>query len=322
MIGKRDGARAPERAGERAYLSDLAAHAGIDARGVDPPFARRIDIDGLGFRYLEWGDPHAPALVLLHGGGQTAHTWDACCLILARRYRCIALEARGHGDSDWSRAGAYAIEDHARDIAGFVDRLALDLPIVAGMSMGGINATAYAVLHAERMRALVSIDVGPEVQFEPVERLMRGMNEYRRFDSPRHAAERLSRLGARRATGLLERTLSRNLRQEDDGTWTWKYDPRPLLGLSTHALLAPRKRLWDVIDRITCPALVVRGGDSEIFSDADAAKFAGALPQGTLVRVPRARHSVQTDNPRGLAEAIVAFDDGLPARNPERSSDR
>jgi pimeloyl-ACP methyl ester carboxylesterase len=87
-----------------------------------------------------------------------------------------------------------------------------------------------------------------------------------------------------------------------------------MLGLSTEALLAPRLRLWDALARITCPTLVVRGGDSEIFSEADAAKFTRALPQGSFARVPRARHSVQTDNPRGLAEAIMGFDDGLAVR--------
>jgi pimeloyl-ACP methyl ester carboxylesterase len=301
---------------ERAYLRALASHAGIDAKGIDPPAARRVEINGLGLQYLEWGRPEAPPIVLLHGGGQSAHTWDPCCLIFARRYRCLALDQRGHGDSDWSPAGAYEIQDHVRDIAGFVDRLALHGPIMVGMSMGGINATAYAVQYASRLRALVSVDVGPDVQFEPVQRLMQGLGAYRHFESPDDAAERLSRLGARRAKSLLKDTLSRNLRQESEGSWTWKYDPRTLLGLSAEDILAPRKPLWGVLCRITCPVLVVRGGDSEIFSKADAAEFARRLPRGTCATVSNARHSVQTDNPSGLAEVIMAFDDGLHSRAP------
>ena len=304
---------------ERAYLRALALHAGIDAKGIDPPAARRAQINDLGFRYLDWGDPSAPPIVLLHGGGQSAHTWDPCCLILARKYRCLALDQRGHGDSDWSPESAYAIEDHARDIAGFVDSLELRKPIVVGMSMGGINAIAYAARHARRLRAVVSVDVGPDVQIEPVQRLMRGLGAYRHFKSPEDAAERLSRLGARRAQSLLKDTLSRNLREERDGTWTWKYDPRTLVGLSAEDILAPRKPLWGVLDRITCPVLVVRGGDSEIFSVADAAKLTRCLPRATYVTVPNARHSVQTDNPRGLAESIMTFDDALPFHSARRS---
>jgi pimeloyl-ACP methyl ester carboxylesterase len=308
--------------GKRAYLRALASHAGIDAQGIDPPAERRVEIDGLALHYLEWGNPEAQPLVLLHGGGQSAHTWDPCCLILARRYRCLALDQRGHGDSDWSPAGAYAIQDHVRDIAGFVDRLALRQPIMAGMSMGGINAIAYAVEHASALRALVSVDVGPDVQFEPVERLMQGLGAYRHFKSPEDAAERLSKLGARRARSLLKDTLSRNLRRERDGGWTWKYDPRTLVGLSAEDILAPRKPLWDVLGRITCPVLVVRGADSAIFSAANASEFARRLPRGTCVTVPNARHSVQTDNPRGLAEAVIAFDDGLPSRATECNENR
>jgi len=307
---------------ERAYLRALASHAGIDAQGIDPPAKRRVEIEGLALHYLEWGKPDAQPLVLLHGGGQSAHTWDPCCLILARRYRCLALDQRGHGDSGWSPAGAYTIQDHARDIAGFVDRLALRQPIMAGMSMGGINAIAYAVEHASALRALVSIDVGPDVQFEPVERLMQGLGEYRHFESPEDAAERLSKLGARRARSLLKDTLSRNLRQERDGSWTWKYDPRTLVGLSAEDILAPRKPLWDVLGRISCPVLVVRGADSEIFSEGDAAKLTRYLPRAISVTVANARHSVQTDNPRGLADVITAFDDGLPSPEAERNESR
>ena len=203
-----------------AYLQALAAYAGIDAGDVAPPAGRRIEIEGRAFHYLDWGRVDAPPIVLLHGGGQSAHTWDACCLLLAQRYRCFALDQRGHGDSDWSADGAYGFDDHARDIAGLIDALNLRAPLLAGMSMGGINATAYATRHAAKLRALVSVDVGPDVRFEAVERLMRGLGAYRFFASPEDAATRLSALGARRPRALLQATLAQNLRQVDDERWT------------------------------------------------------------------------------------------------------
>lgn len=297
--------------GDLSYLHALAAHTEIDTSGLEPPADRRVKVDGLSLRYLDWGRADAPAIVLLHGGGQSAHTWDACCLILVRSYRCLALDQRGHGDSDWSTAGAYGMDDHAQDIAGFIKALALRAPLLVGMSMGGINATAYATRHASSLRALVSVDVGPDVQFEPVDRLMQGMGTYRYFESSQDAAERLSGLGARRARPLLEATLSHNLRQQHDGRWTWKYDPRTLTDLTTAEILDPRQALWAKLPAIDCPALVVRGADSEIFSAADADRFTRALPRGTCVTVPRARHSVQTDNPKGLAAVIADFDAGL-----------
>ena len=242
----------------------LAEHAGIDASKVDPPVARRISIEGRTLRYLDWGPAEARPIVLLHGGGQSARTWDACCLLLARRCRCLALDQRGHGDSDWSADGAYGFDDHARDVAGLIDALSLPSPLLIGMSMGGINALAYATRHAARLRGLVSVDVGPDVRFEAVEKLMRGLGAYRYFESPEDAALRLSRLGARRPRALLEATLTHNLRKDADARWTWKYDPRTLSERTAEEILAPRQALWARLSAITCPALVIRGADSEI----------------------------------------------------------
>lgn len=295
------------------YLQALAAHAGIDAGDVAPPAERRIAIGGRAFRYLDWGPTEAQSIVLLHGGGQSAHTWDACCLLLARRYRCFALDQRGHGDSDWSAEGAYGFDDHAGDVAGFIDKLGLRAPLLMGMSMGGINATAYATRHASKLRALVSVDVGPDVRFEAVERLMRGLAAYRFFTSPEDAATRLGALGARRPRALLQATLAQNLRQCDDQRWTWKYDPRTLSERTAREILDPRQALWERMSAITCPTLVIRGADSEIFAPADADRLTRALPRGSCVTVPAARHSVQTDNPKGLVAAVEAFDAELSA---------
>lgn len=293
------------------YLERLARHAGIDPTGIPLPVEGRVRVNGLWLRYLDWGDRTAAPLVLLHGGGQSARTWDACCLVLARRYRCLALDQRGHGDSAWSPEGAYTFDDHAADIAAFVDALGLQTPMLVGMSMGGINAIACAARNAQSLHALVIVDVGPEVQFAPVQRMLQGLAAYRRFVDLRDAAERLSRLGARREPALLEATLALNLRQEQGGGLTWKYDPRTLVDLSAEALLAPRRALWGVLSRITCPVLVLRGEQSEVFSEADAERLAAGLPQASRDTVRGARHSVQTDSPANLAEAIVRFDERL-----------
>jgi pimeloyl-ACP methyl ester carboxylesterase len=297
--------------GSEKYLAALASHAGIDVREIRPPAHRHAQVNGLRLRYLDWGDASAPALLLLHGGGQSAHTWDAFCLAIGDRYRCVALDQRGHGDSEWSPHGEYEIVDHARDIAAFVKTLALRGSVVVGMSMGGVNAIRFAADHADRLRALICVDIGPEAQFEPVDRLMQGLGDYRVFASPDDAARQLARQGARRELSLLRDTLSLNLRQRDDGSWTWKYDPRTLVGVTARQILDARRPLWDALHRIVCPSLVIRGADSEIFSAEDAERFARALPHGRWTTVARARHSVQTDNPRGLATVVRDFIDRL-----------
>lgn len=293
------------------YLRALAAHSGADSQALEPPVERFIEVNRLKLRYLEWGSTEAPPLVLLHGGGQSARTWDACCLTLARRYRCFALDQRGHGDSGWPEQAAYDFDDHAADVAGFIAMLGLRLPMLVGMSMGGINGIATATRADVRLRGLVCVDVGPDLQFDAVDRLLRGLGAYRFFDSPAQAASRMSALGARRDPVLLEATLRHNLRRHKDGRWTWKYDPRTLSDLTTAEILDPRQALWPRLQEIRCPVLVVRGADSKIFSPANAEKLAHELPDGRCVTVAAARHSVQTDNPGGLAAAIMSFDKAL-----------
>ena len=110
---------------------------------------------------------------------------------------------------------------------------------------------------------------------------------------------------------LLQATLAHNLRQESAERWTWKYDPRTLSERTTAEILEPRQALWARLSTVTCPTLVIRGADSEIFAPADAERFTRALPHGRCVTVPAARHSVQTDNPKGLAAAVEAIDASL-----------
>lgn len=302
-------ARASSDPDELAHLRALAAHVGLaegDAR-IEAPRVHHERVNGLRLRWLEWGEADAPPVVLLHGGGQSARTWDACCLSLATRRRCIVPDQRGHGDSEWSHDGRYALEDHASDIGALMDRLGLERPLLVGMSMGGANALAFATRHAQRLRGLVCIDVGPHLDHEPVARLLKGMARYQRFSGVDDAVTRMSALGARRSADLLRWTLSQNLRRDGD-SWTWKYDPRTLADLSAEQILAPRRALWARLDAVTCPTLVVRGGSSEIFSTADAAEFVSRLPDGRLATIPDARHSVQTDQPVALARALLDFD--------------
>src|SRR5207248_978078 len=100
----------------------------------------------------------------LHGVALTAHTWDLCCLALRDEFHCIALDQRGHGDTDWAPDADYSIAAQREDVKGFVDELGLDRFILAGMSMGAINALAFAIHYPERLSHLVVIDAGPEVR--------------------------------------------------------------------------------------------------------------------------------------------------------------
>src|SRR6516164_5588872 len=118
-------------------LLESAADLGIphsrDVRYV----SRHTVVRGQRFHFLEWGDEGADAVLLLHGGNQSAHSWDLVSLHLSDRYHVLALDQRGHGDSEWSRDLDYSIQARAADATAFIDDRRLGAPILIGHSMGG-----------------------------------------------------------------------------------------------------------------------------------------------------------------------------------------
>ena len=128
------------------------------------PMSKTLTVDGLALHYLEWGEAAAPPIVCVHGYTGSADAFNALARHLKDRYRILALDVRGHGESAWSPAGAYRYADQASDLAGFVAGLGLDKFVLIGTSMGGIIAMAYAAEHADRLRGLVINDIGPDAE--------------------------------------------------------------------------------------------------------------------------------------------------------------
>jgi esterase len=256
------------------------------------------------FHYLDWGGREHPVL-FLHGGGLNAHTWDVVALMMRERYRCIALDQRGHGDSEWSPVIDYRTGTQVGDVEGFVDLLGLDHPVLVGQSMGGLNAIGYATRHSDRMKGLVVVDVGPEVNPAGAQRI-REFSSTPQLDSPEEFLERAVKFNPLRDPEVLRRSLFYNLRRLPNGKWTLKHDQRRNADSDTEAA-ARRARIAGEITKITCPVLIVRGARSDILSDEAAETFARSLPRARWIRVENAGHNVQGDNPRGLLDAMKSF---------------
>ena len=106
-------------------LHEAARGMGVPFTEENEPVDRSLRANGLNFHYLEWGDPAKPTVLLLHGASQQGHSWDFISLALSPDYHVLALDQRGHGDSDWASDGDYTIEAHQGDIDGFVQALGL-----------------------------------------------------------------------------------------------------------------------------------------------------------------------------------------------------
>ncbi|MCX8071776.1 MAG: alpha/beta hydrolase [Candidatus Binatia bacterium] len=265
---------------------------------------------GLKFHYLEWGARHQPAVVCLHGITQTAHSWDEVASELAREYRLLCIDQRGHGDSDWAPDGDYSRHTQAEDLEAIRSALGLEQFVLAGMSMGGINAITYTARHPERVRALIIVDVSPEIEARGVENIRQFIQQEDILPSFEDFVARAHAFNPRRSLENIRSRLRYNLKQLPDGRWTWKYDPHlrsPARGFAASALLG----LWEDVKAIRCPTLIVKGEESDILSPAAAARLQTAIPGSKLAVISGAGHSVMGDNPAAFVQATRDFLTGL-----------
>jgi pimeloyl-ACP methyl ester carboxylesterase len=289
------------------HLHEVMATAGVKVPEIVLPEEHHVIARRMRFRYLDWGTRGKPTILFLHGGGLTAHTWDVPCLALRQEYHCLAVDLRGHGDSEWSPEMDYRIEAHRDDVEALVDVLGLSRFVLVGMSLGGLAAIGFAARHAARLAALVLVDVGPETRMEGARRIQEFVAAPAEFTSIEEVVERAMSFNPSRDPPFLRKSLQHNLRSQPNGTLTWKHDRRHRGKFDVEEWRRRRLALWDEIPKITCPTLVVRGARSDVFLDEDAEKLAAALPSGRWARVEGAGHTVQGDNPRGLLEVMRPF---------------
>jgi pimeloyl-ACP methyl ester carboxylesterase len=291
----------------RAHLELSAETAGIALPEIVLPEERHVLLGRMRLHYLDWGTPGLPPVVFLHGGGLNAHTWDLVCAALRRERHCVALDQRGHGESEWSPHMDYSTESHVGDLEAFVGHLGLERLVLVGMSLGGVNALAWAGRHGQRLAGLVLVDVGPEIRVDGVRKIAAFTSEAAPLDSVEAFVERALAFNPRRNRDLLRRSLLHNLRRMPDGRWMWKYDQRHRGKVDPAAYARRRQLLWSAVDAIDCPTLVVRGAQSDVFHDEDAERLAGRLRHGRWVRIEGAGHTVQGDNPADLLVALRSF---------------
>ena len=291
----------------REHLQSTSVRAGFSFGEVVLPNERHAQVNDLRFRYLDWGTKGKPPMLFLHGGALTAHTWDLCCLALRDEFHCLALDQRGHGDSDWAPDADYSITAQREDIKGFAEAAGLGRFILVGMSMGAINGLAYAIAYPETLSALVLIDAGPNVRRPGSRRIRDFVNGGAEPETLESIIERAIAFNPRRDPLILRRSLMHNLRRQDDGNWVWKYDRRRFQAMGGDRHTVERRSLANGLGLVSCPTLVVRGGESDVFHVEDAERLAAAFPDGRWVTIPNAGHTVQGDNPKDLVAAMRQF---------------
>ncbi len=271
--------------------------------------SRNLLINGLRLHVLDWGEPTSPTLILLHGGVVSCRTWGPFCAMLADKYRLIAVDMRGHGDSEWPRDGDSNHNLMADDLAKLITTLELDNPIVVGHSVGGMLLMRVMLKSPELLGSAVLVDVGPKTAYngwkarnevtEP-SRLYDELEEYVQRNAPR----------LKRSEEHMRRNARHEFMQRMDGRYQLKYDPRHPMGGPDEKTMPGLPTLEQMV-AYQGRCLVVRGGNSWFLAAEDAEEFAATLPRGELATVPDCDHPVYIENPVGLATVIEAYVDSL-----------
>jgi pimeloyl-ACP methyl ester carboxylesterase len=266
-----------------------------------------------------FGD-NGPPVLLLHGGGQTRHAWRKTAEELARRgWTAYAMDQRGHGDSDWIADLAYSFPDFAADakvVARELYRRSGTRPAVIGASLGGI-ASLLAEGETERSNgdelfsSLVLVDITPRVDPRGVEKVQGFMRLHAAegFGSIEEAAQAVADYLPHRPRPKSNEGLKKNLRLSPDGRWRWHWDPNFIDG--PRGVGKNRERteglLVEAARRVRIPALLVRGGASELVREADVREFLQLVPHAEYVDVGGARHMVAGDRNDAFSAAVLGF---------------
>lgn len=262
-----------------------------------PARDRWARLRGLRFHWLDWGAAGLPPVLLLHGGAQTAHSFDEVAPGLARRHHVVSLDQRGHGDTSW--APRYRRADFVGDVEAVLDHLGWETAALVGMSLGGLNALACAATRPARVRALVVVDVAPSVAPAGRDAIARQVTV--EFDSFDDAVAQAHAFNPRRSLENIRERLGHAMRAFPDGRWRYKFDP------AIGAGVGDLERLWADVRRIRCPTLLVRGAESPVLSPETADRFLATLAGSRLAEVAGAGHSVMGDNPAGFLAAVAPF---------------
>jgi pimeloyl-ACP methyl ester carboxylesterase len=265
-------------------------------------------IEGRQVHYLEWGRSAAPAVLCLHGGGQTAYMYEELGNALRGRYHLLAPDLPDHGDSEpTTETGRHAL---AGALPPLCAHFGLSRFAMVGASLGGIVSITYAAQHAEQVVAIALIDVGHRLEEEGVKKIAAFMSKHESFASLEEAAAEIAVYLPHRKEVRPE-SLRRNLRQRADGRWVWKHG----YGRRLRAEGEDRVRNWrDVIDGLDsdaaglrCPVLVLRGSASDVLSHEGAEEVTALIPNARLAVVDKAGHLAAGDNPSSTVGLISSF---------------
>lgn len=278
------------------------------------PRSRFYESQGLRLHYADWGNEDAPPLILVHGGRDHCRSWDFIAQSLRSHFHVLAPDLRGHGDSDWTKGGSYALTEYVYDLARLVRASSSSRVTLVGHSMGGMVSLIYSGAFPDQVSALVVLDgvtVLPGAERAPPhERITKWIDQLdrlhdrtpRRYATIADAAAQMQAHNKRLSRELALHLATHGVRRNADDTYSWKFDPY-------QRAMAPQ-RLWPddhvaLWSRIACPTLLMHAGES--FLGGAAAGLADHFRQVRVETIQGVGHWLHHDKPNEVLGSIRAF---------------
>jgi len=291
----------------------------MTACGSAGPTSRVYFSQRLRLHYVDWGNPDAPPMVLLHGGQDHCRNWDWVAQRLRRDWHIIAPDLRGHGDSQWSATGSYTMAGYIYDLAQLVDQQRLAPVTIIAHSLGGNIALRYTGIYPEKVRALVSIEgLGPspralaERAGQTIDERMRkwvGLTralagrQPRRYASIEEAFKRMQEANKHLSPEQARHLTQHGVNQNEDGTFSWKFDNYVRVWPPYDMQVEEVQQLWA---RIACPTLLVYGKESWASNPQEDGR-ARHFKNARVVSVEKAGHWVHHDQLDGFIATVTEF---------------
>ncbi len=271
--------------------------------------------DGLNLVGNAVGNPNDPPILFLHGGGQTRQSWKSSLNAVAEQgYYAIAFDGRGHGESDWASDGDYSLTAYVHDLFFVMDNIAQN-PILVGASLGGLTSLLMeGESDYRRARALILVDVAPNINIGGVERIMAFMNaNLDGFKSLDEAAQAITEYNPYRTKPPSHKGLARNLR-ERSGRFYWHWDPAFLKDRGTDRMkMVPR--LEQAARQISVPTLLIHSGKSDVVGEKELESFRSLMPQSEYSLVRKAGHMIAGDDNDAFNDEIIRFISAIMGRS-------
>ena len=269
------------------------------------PKDKYLDTNGLKLHYIDWGNNEQHPMVLLHGFLSHAHTWDNFAERFRTNFRIIALDQRGHGESQWSRHVSYTIDDHYSDIYNIINILNLIKPILIGHSMGGRNAILYTAC-TNNVERLVLVDARPGSNTEgsiALQELVENLP---------HVADSIDEIV------FIVRTIYPYLSEESccdivkhgfvqrpDKKYIPMYDTRMMQQSKGAGYIAEDLRPF--LHNISCPTLILRGEESSFLTRKEADEMCRIIPKADWMEIPKSTHMPMQENPEAFIRLVSNF---------------